>query len=189
MYNKMKYHSSSMCFYVYVLQFLNLLCEWNSLNECNVLKELVSFETQISIYFFIRCKVYSLYLEGWFTTAQHCLKRRVELYHLSMALSTLPCVFHDLNSIFHKYKWSSYLYRRCQVDLEGGIMTASHCLKRCVEVYPLSSTTYPKFSSAYHLNYEPHRYNSYIMQCRKLGMSHPLPTNTENVTFIFVKLK
>ena len=52
MYNKMKYHSSSLCFYVNVLQFLNLLCEWNSLSECYVLEELVFFDTRISIYCF-----------------------------------------------------------------------------------------------------------------------------------------
>ena len=162
MYNKMNYLSSFLCFYVNVLQFLNLLCEWNSLNECNVQKELVSFHTQISIY----------YLDERLSVTSHCLKRYVRL-------SSSLQVFNP-KSINNIRAWQHTRYEVNALYLEGGIMTAQHCLKRCVELTPFSKALYTLSCEVHDLNSISHTFNTYIVQCRQPKMIHPCPQLLKN---------
>ena len=169
MYNNMKRSSFIMCLDVSVSLFCKSLSEWNSLNECFVLKLIVFIINSQNVIFFRDRAVRGI------SIALHCLKRCVGLYPLLQEL----CQGYNIQTPYSNGQY--------QLDLEGGIMTASHCLKRCVELCPPSRTIYTiytKPSSVYLLYYVPHGYNTYIMQCRKLRMLRLAPTNTGNAPFI-----
>ena len=169
MYNNMKRSSFIMCLDVSVSLFCKSLCEWNSLNECIVLKLIVSIIKSQNVKFLRDRAIRGI------STASHCLKRCVGLFPMSQDL-------------YQGYNIQTpYSNGRYQLDLEGGTMTASHCLKRCVELCLPSRTIYTiytKPSSVYLLYYVPQGYNTYIVQCRKLRMSRPAPTYTGNAPFI-----
>ena len=163
----MNYSSSFLCFYVNVLQFLNLLCEWNSLNECDVQKELVFFHTQISIY----------YLDERLSITSHCLKRYVRLF------SSLQVFFPK--GISKIRTWPQTGYEVNSLYLEEGIMTAQHCLKRCVELNPFSKALYTLSCEVHDLNSISHKFNTYIVQCRQpIKMIHLCPQLLKNFLFI-----
>ena len=158
MYYNMKRMFFILCLDVILPLFFKPLCEWANMNESNVLRLIVSFINSQNVN-------PDRAIRG-ISAASHCLKRCVGLYPLLQYL----CQLYPNIPL-----WTLYSNRQYQLDLKEGLMTASHCLKRCVELYPFSRTIYTKLSPVYHLDYEPYMYNTYIMQCGKLRMSHPVP--------------